>query len=134
MLQQDKPEDFVIASGVQHSVRQFIQWSASELGIELEFKGRGLDEKGYVAGLRGAKAPALRVGDCIVQVDPRYFRPAEVSTLLGDPTKAHQKLGWMPEVTAQQMCAEMVAADYEEARRISALKLSGFNVTMAQER
>lgn len=134
MLQQDKPEDFVIASGLQHSVRQFIQWSASELGIELEFKGLGLDEKGYVAGLKGAKAPALRVGDCIVQVDPRYFRPAEVSTLLGDPTKAHQKLGWTPEVTAQQMCAEMVATDYEEARRISALKLSGFNVTMAQER
>ncbi|MEN9727817.1 MAG: GDP-mannose 4,6-dehydratase [Pseudomonadota bacterium] len=134
MLQQAAPEDYVIATGAQYSVREFVQWSARELGLELEFRGTGVEEKGYVTAITGTKAPALRVGDCIVQVDARYFRPAEVDTLLGNPAKAREKLGWVPEITAQQMCAEMVAADYEEARRLGTLKLSGFNVAMAQER
>lgn len=133
MLQQDQPEDFVIATGVQHSVRQFILWSAAELGIVLEFKGQGVDEVGIVAAVTGDKAPAVKVGDTVVRVDPRYFRPAEVETLLGDPSKAREKLGWVPEITVQEMCAEMVAHDLDEARRLRLLRNSGFNVAMARE-
>ena len=111
MLQQDQPEDFVIATGVQFSVRQFIQWSAQELGIEIEFKGSGENEEGIVAEISGDFAPGLKVGDVIVKVDSRYFRPAEVETLLGNPAKAKRVLGWEPSITVQEMCAEMVRED-----------------------
>lgn len=134
MLQQEQPEDFVIATGVQYSVRQFIQWSAAELGITLRFEGRGVDECAVVAAIVGDKAPALQVGDVIVRVDPRYFRPAEVETLLGDPAKAKQKLGWVPEITVQEMCAEMVAEDLKAAQRHALLKAHGHDVAVAQER
>jgi GDPmannose 4,6-dehydratase len=133
MLQQDKPEDFVIATGVQHSVRQFIQWSAEELGVTLRFEGTSVDEVGIVESVRGDNAPALKPGDVIVQVDPRYFRPAEVETLLGDPTKAREKLGWTPEITVQEMCAEMVAADLSEAKRSALLRGHGYDVHLSRE-
>ncbi|MQH84627.1 GDP-mannose 4,6-dehydratase, partial [Escherichia coli] len=92
MLQQEQPEDFVIATGVQHSVREFITMAANELGIKLRFEGTGVEEKGIIESIEGNKAPALKVGDVIVEVDPQYFRPAEVETLLGDPTNARVKL------------------------------------------
>lgn len=133
MLQQDNPEDFVIATGVQYSVRQFIEWSAAELGITLEFKGVGVDEKGIVKAIEGDKAPALKVGDVVVQVDPRYFRPAEVETLLGDPTKAKETLGWTPEITVQEMCTEMVAEDLKVAQRNVLLKQHGHDVPVSVE-
>lgn len=133
MLQQDQPEDFVIATGVQYSVREFILWSARELGIELEFQGSGLDEQGVVASVAGDKAPSVKVGDVLVRVDPRYFRPAEVETLLGDPTKAKEKLGWVPEITAQEMCREMVTEDLKTARRHALLKKHGLEVPVTLE-
>jgi GDPmannose 4,6-dehydratase len=133
MLQQDQPEDFVIATGKQYTVRQFVQWSAAELGIALRFDGTGVDEKAVVVSIEGDKAPALKVGDVVVSVDPRYFRPAEVETLLGDPTKAKTKLGWIPEITVQEMCAEMVAADLRDAQRHALLKAHGHDVAMARE-
>ena len=133
MLQQDQPEDFVIATGVQYSVRQFIQWSAEHLGVELAFEGKGVDEVAVVKAITGDKAPALKVGDVIVRVDPRYFRPAEVETLLGDPAKAKEKLGWVPEITVQQMCEEMVAADLEVAQRHALLNKHGYSVAIALE-
>ena len=117
MLQQDVPEDFVIATGLQYSVREFIQWSARELGLTIEFSGSDVEEIGTVAAIEGDLAPALSVGDVILRIDPRYFRPAEVETLLGDPAKAKEKLGWVPEITAQEMCAEMVREDLKTARR-----------------
>jgi GDPmannose 4,6-dehydratase len=133
MLQQDQAEDFVIASGVQHTVRQFIEWSAAELGIELRFEGRGVDEVAIVASITGDKATLLKPGQVVVRIDPRYFRPTEVETLLGDPTKAKEKLGWVPEITAQEMCAEMVTHDYEEAKRHSLLKSHGYSVNFGTE-
>jgi len=133
MLQQEKPEDFVIATGVQYSVRQFIEWSAKELGITLRFEGRGVDETAVVQSIEGDKAPALNVGDVVVRVDPRYFRPAEVETLLGDPTKAKEKLGWVPEITVQEMCAEMVREDLTAARRHALLKQHGHDVPVSME-
>ncbi|KQC99346.1 GDP-mannose 4,6-dehydratase [Acinetobacter soli] len=133
MLQQDQPEDFVIATGVQYSVRQFIEWSAQELGVTLEFTGTGVEEKGIVVKIEGDKAPALNVGDVVVAVDPRYFRPAEVDTLLGDPTKAKEVLGWVPEITVQEMCAEMVAEDLREAQRFALLKAHGHDVSVSLE-
>ena len=133
MLQQDVPEDFVIATGVQYSVRQFIQWSAEELGISLRFEGEGLDERAIVEAIEGDKAPALKPGDVVVRIDPRYFRPAEVETLLGDPSNAKAKLGWEPEITVQEMCAEMVAADLEAARQTAALRQMGHKVAHARE-
>ena len=122
MLQQDVPEDFVIATGVQYSVREFIQWSACELGLTIEFSGSDVEEIGTVTAIEGNLAPALSVGDVVIRIDPRYFRPAEVETLLGDPTKAKEKLGWMPEITAQEMCAEMVREDLKAARRQALLR------------
>ncbi len=101
MLQQDHPEDFVIATGVQYTVRQFITWSAAELGITLKFEGHGVDETATVVSVEGSKAPTVKTGDVIVRIDPRYFRPSEVETLLGDPTKAKEKLGWVPEITTE---------------------------------
>jgi len=133
MLQQDKPEDFVIATGVQYSVRQFIEWSAAELGITVRFEGEGLEEKGIIASIDGNKAPALNIGDVIVQIDPRYFRPAEVETLLGDPSKAKEKLGWVPEITVQEMCAEMVSEDLKVSQRHALLKEHGHAISVAIE-
>jgi GDPmannose 4,6-dehydratase len=133
MLQQDAPEDFVIATGVQYSVRTFITWAARELGLELAFSGSGLDEIATVVAISGDKAPALSVGDVVMRIDPRYFRPAEVETLLGDPSKAKQKLGWTPEITAQQMCAEMVAEDLKSARRVALLKAHGLELPVSLE-
>ncbi len=133
MLQQDHPEDFVIATGVQYTVRQFITWAAAELGITLQFKGEGVDEIATVLAIEGNKAPAVKAGDVIVRIDPRYFRPSEVETLLGDPNKAKEKLGWVPEITVQEMCAEMVASDLEEARRHALLKSHGFSVAVSTE-
>lgn len=133
MLQTDHPEDFVIASGVQYSVRQFIIWSAAELGLELEFRGRGVDEIAVVASVTGDKAPALRAGDVVMRIDPRYFRPAEVQSLLGDASKAREKLGWRPQITAQQMCAEMVASDLAIARRHALLEQHGLRQALAIE-
>ena len=117
MLQTEEPDDFVIATGRQYSVRQFIEWAAEELGIKLRFEGSGLDEVAVVESIAGLEAPALKVGDVICRVDPKYFRPAEVETLLGDPTKAKRVLGWSPTISARQMCAEMVAADLQSAKR-----------------
>lgn len=134
MLQQEQPDDFVIATGVQYSVRQFIEWSALELGITFRFEGKGVDEVGIVAEIEGDQAPALQVGDIILRVDPRYFRPAEVETLLGDPTKAKEKLSWTPEITVQEMCAEMVAEDLKAAKRHALLKKHGHDVPMTMER
>ena len=108
MLQQENPEDFVIATGKQISVREFVTLSAKELGMTLRFEGEGVDEKGYVESITGDLCPGVKKGDLIVQVDPKYFRPAEVETLLGDPSKAKEKLGWTPEITVEEMCAEMV--------------------------
>ena len=133
MLQQEQPEDFVIATGLQYSVRQFIKWSAYELGIELKFVGQGIDEKAVITRIKGENAPALNVGDVIVRVDPRYFRPAEVETLLGDPSKAKAKLGWAPEITAREMCAEMVAQDLKSAQRSAFLKANGHHVVLSIE-
>lgn len=133
MLQQQQAEDFVIATGVQYSVRQFIHWTAAELGITLRFEGQGVEERAVVEQIQGDKAPALKPGDIIVRVDPRYFRPAEVDTLLGDPAKAKAKLGWTPEITAQEMCAEMVAQDLHVAQRHALLKKHGYELPIAIE-
>ena len=133
MLQQDSAEDFVIATGQQYSVREFIRWSAEELGVTLEFAGTGTDEVAHVAAISGDRAPALKVGDTIVRIDPRYFRPAEVETLLGNPAKARDKLGWEPEITAREMCAEMVAADLKEAQRHAFMKANGFDLPVSVE-
>jgi GDPmannose 4,6-dehydratase len=133
MLQQSQAEDFVIATGVQYSVRQFIRWSAEELGVTLKFEGEGVNETAAVAAIAGDKAPGLKVGDVVVKIDPRYFRPTEVETLLGDPSKAKAKLGWTPEITVQQMCAEMVAADLGEAKKHALLKKHGYNLNVSVE-
>ena len=133
MLQQDTPEYYVIATGIQYSVRDFICMSAAELGLTLAFEGKGVEEKGIVASIHGDKAPALKVGDVVVQIDKRYFRPGEVETVLGDPTKAKTKLGWTPEITVQQMCAEMVAADLRDAQRHALLRQHGFQLPVSVE-
>jgi len=133
MLQEEVADDFVIATGVQYSVRQFIAWSAQELGVTIRFEGKGLEEKGIVESVVGDDAPGLKVGDVIVQIDPRYFRPAEVETLLGDPSKAKAKLGWVPEITVQEMCAEMVAEDLKVAKRHALLKEHGHDIPVSVE-
>jgi GDPmannose 4,6-dehydratase len=133
MLQQEHPEDFVIATGIQYTVREFIEWSAKELGFKLQFEGRGADEKAIVAEISGGNAPALKVGDVVIQIDCRYFRPTEVETLLGDSSKAKKMLGWVPEITAQEIYQEMVAFDLSEAKRISLLKAHGFFVGISEE-
>lgn len=133
MLQQDEPDDFVIASGTQHSVRQFIEWSAAELGLTIQFEGEGVDEYATVTAVRGDDAPAVSIGDVIVRVDPRYFRPTEVDTLLGDPTKARERLGWAPKTSARDTCREMVQADLEIAKRSALLERHGFHVPTPQE-
>ncbi|MDB4593899.1 GDP-mannose 4,6-dehydratase [Paracoccaceae bacterium] len=128
MLQQDKPEDYVIATGKQHSVREFIRWTAEELGLSLEFSGQGVDEIATVTAIEGDKAPAVKVGDVVIRIDPRYFRPAEVETLLGDPSKAKHRLGWEPQITVREMCAEMVREDLKTARRNAILKAHEFDL------
>ena len=127
MLQQDEPEDFVIATGVQYSVRQFVEFAARELGITLQFSGAGEQEIATVTKVEGARA-RCKPGDVIVRVDPRYYRPTEVETLLGDPGKAKAKLGWTPKITLPELVREMVEADYEAARRDSIVRLAGFPV------
>ena len=133
MLQQDQPDDFVIATGKQISVREFVRLSARELGLELDFQGVGIDEIAMVSSIAGDLAPALSVGDVVIRIDPRYFRPAEVETLLGDPTKAKELLGWVPEITVEKMCAEMVAHDLDQAQQKALLRSHGYNVPLAQE-
>ena len=134
MLQQEQPEDFVIATGVQHSVREFILLAARELGLSMRFQGDGIDEVGVVTAIADPNmAPALKVGDTVVRVDPRYLRPAEVRTLLGDPAKAKAKLGWSPEITLEQMVQEMVQNDLQQARRRSLLKRHGYEQAVEVE-
>ena len=133
MLQQDIAEDFVIATGKQISVRQFVRMSAKEAGIEVKFEGSELEEVAIVTAVDSAKAPSVNVGDVIVRVDPKYFRPAEVETLLGDPTKAKEKLGWVPEITVEEMCAEMVENDLKNAKQHALLKAHGYDVNMGKE-
>jgi GDPmannose 4,6-dehydratase len=133
MLQLDQPNDFVIATGTQISVRDFVIIAASELGIALEFKGQGVDEVATVASIIGDAAPAVSVGDVILKVDPSYFRPAEVQTLLGDPSKAERELGWKSEISVQEMCAEMVANDLSDARKNALLKNHGYDISVSEE-
>ena len=133
MLQQETPEDYVIATGVQFSVREFITWAASDLGITLEFTGTGVEEIATVTAVEGNLAPMVKTGDVLMRIDPRYFRPAEVETLLGDPSKAKQKLGWVPEITAREMCREMVEADHKAARRHALLKSHGLELPVSVE-
>ncbi|ACB34614.1 GDP-mannose 4,6-dehydratase [Leptothrix cholodnii SP-6] len=125
MLQQSQAEDFVIATGVQYSVRQFVEKAAAELGITIAFEGKGENEYGYVASVTGKQA-TCKVGDVVVKVDPRYYRPTEVETLLGDPTKAKVKLGWTPRTTFDELVKEMIEADYTSARKDSLVKMAGF--------
>ena len=142
MLQQTEAEDFVIATGKQYSVRQFIEWTAAELGMQLRWEGEGIHEKGF--WLNPPAVLPRPLGDCrgegiplgarpIVSIDPRYFRPTEVETLLGDPSKAKQKLGWVPEITAQEMCTEMVAHDLAQAKQHALLKANGYQVNVSVE-
>ncbi|POG24548.1 GDP-mannose 4,6-dehydratase [Aeromonas bestiarum] len=133
MLQQQKAEDFVIATGKQISVREFVRMSALEVGIELTFSGEGVDEIATVNAILGDNSPGVKVGDVIVKVDERYFRPAEVETLLGDPTKAKVNLGWEPEITVEDMCAEMVSSDLNKAKQHALLKKHGFDVSLSVE-
>jgi GDPmannose 4,6-dehydratase len=133
MLQQEKPEDYVIATGRQISVREFITLSANELGIVLRFEGNGVDEIAVVESIQSDKTPAMKIGDVVVRVDPKYFRPAEVDTLLGNPTKAKEKLGWIPEITVEQMCAEMIAEDLKIAKKHALLKSHGHDVRISVE-
>jgi GDPmannose 4,6-dehydratase len=129
MLQQQQAEDFVIATGTQHSVREFVQLSAAELGVTVAFEGDGEKEIGVVSAvgkIGGELRAKCKVGDVIVRVDPRYFRPTEVETLLGDPTKAKEKLGWVPTTTFAELVKEMVESDYTSAKRDSMVKLAGF--------
>ncbi|MDT8853506.1 GDP-mannose 4,6-dehydratase [Paracoccaceae bacterium Fryx2] len=133
MLQQEEADDFVIATGVQYSVREFITWTAAELGITLRFEGEGVAETATVEKVSGNLAPLVREGQVVMRIDPRYFRPAEVETLLGNPAKAKAKLGWTPEITAQEMCAEMVASDLQIARRHALLKAHGLEMPVSLE-
>jgi GDPmannose 4,6-dehydratase len=142
MLQQTEAEDFVIATGKQYSVRQFIEWTAAELGMQLRWEGEGIHEKAFwlnppavlTLPLGEGRGEGIPLGARpIVSIDPRYFRPTEVETLLGDPTKAKQKLGWVPEITAQEMCKEMVAHDLAQAKQHALLKANGYSVNVSVE-
>lgn len=133
MLQQDVADDFVIATGKQISVREFVRMSAKEAGIDIEFSGEGVNEIATVIQADSEKAPGVTVGDVIVRVNPKFYRPAEVETLLGDPTKAKEKLGWVPEITVEAMCAEMVQADISKAKQHVLLKEHGFDVSLSLE-
>ena len=133
MLQQEAPDDFVVATGLQFSVRQFILWCAEELGITLTFAGKGVSETATVTAIHGDKATGVKVGDIVLRIDPRYYRPTEVESLLGDATKAKLKLGWKPEITVRQMCAEMVSADLAESRKFALLRINGFHAGISNE-
>ena len=133
MLQQETPDDFVIATGVQYTVREFINKTVAQLGIEITWQGEGVDEFANVSAISGNKAPGLKVGDVIVKIDPRYFRPAEVETLLGDPTNAKEKLGWVPQITLDEMITEMVAYDLDKAQQHALLKSKGYTVSVGRE-
>jgi GDPmannose 4,6-dehydratase len=133
MLQQEQAEDFVIATGIQYSVREFISKCAIQLGVTLEFEGQGVDERAIVVSVTGNKSPAIKAGDVIVKVDPHYFRPTEVETLLGDPTKARKKLRWIPDITLDQMIVEMVANDLDRAQQHALLSKHGFSVAVGKE-
>jgi GDPmannose 4,6-dehydratase len=133
MLQQEKAEDFVIATGRQYSVRHFVEVAARELGIELDWHGSGEDERGVVASVSGDKAPAVEAGQTIVAVDPQYFRPTEVETLLGDPTRARERLGWEPQTSFESMVQEMVKCDLDTARRHKLLRSHGYDVAIHME-
>ena len=133
MLQQDVPEDFVVATGLQYSVREFVCWTAEELGFFIEFKGKGTEEVGIISSIKNNNCTSLSVGDVVIRIDKRYFRPTEVETLLGDPTKAKEKLGWEPEITAKEMCVEMVASDLLEARKHALILANGFDVNVSIE-
>ena len=126
MLQQDEPKDYVIASGKQYTVREFVEWSARELDIEISFEGNGVDEVGIVSNVNGISSEYLSKGDVICKVDKKYFRPAEVETLLGDPSLAKKELGWEPKISAQELCKEMIARDLEDANKKLLLKKNGF--------
>ncbi len=134
MLQQDSPKDYVIATGQQHSVREFVQWGAAAMGLTLRFEGVGVDEVGRVASISTDCDTELQPGDVIVRVDPRYFRPAEVETLLGDPSLAEAELGWAPRIGVRDLVAEMVEVDLAEARRLAFLKRNGFAISSSVER
>lgn len=134
MLQQHKPEDFVIATGVQYSVRHFVEIAARELGIEIEWQGKGIDEKGIIASIVGDKVTGAAVGQVVVAVDPKYYRPTEVETLLGDPTNARLKLGWTPRTSFEAMVQEMMEHDLNEARRQALLKSHGYAFSISLER
>ena len=125
MLQQEQPDDFVIATGVQYSVRQFVEFACKELGIEVRWEGEGVDEKGIVTAVNNEDVK-VKVGDTLFKVDPRYFRPTEVETLLGDPSKAKEKLGWTPKTSLPELVKEMVQSDYAAAKRDALVKLAGF--------
>ncbi|MDB4200948.1 GDP-mannose 4,6-dehydratase [Planktomarina temperata] len=133
MLQQDAPRDYVIATGKQYSVREFLIWTANALGIEIEFQGAGINEIGVVKAVDGDLAPKIAVGQVIMRIDPRYFRPAEVDTLLGDPSKAKAELGWEPQISAQDMCKEMVEEDHRAARRQALLKAHDLELPISIE-
>ena len=133
MLQTDVPDDFVIATGIQYSVRQFIEWAAEDLGIKIRFDGAGIDEIAIVESIVGDDAPSLKVGDVVCRIDSKYYRPAEVETLLGDPSKAKSVLGWEPLITPREMCAEMVASDLLAAKRDVLLKKHGHDVSVSVE-
>jgi GDPmannose 4,6-dehydratase len=134
MLQQEKPDDFVISTGRQHSVREFLCWAAEDLGFCLRFEGAGVSEQGYVESIHSDVCSSLNVGDRVVAVDENYYRPTEVDTLLGDSSKAREKLGWTPKVSARELCREMVAYDLEAARRAALLRSHGHDVTMPRDR
>nr|WP_198438534.1 GDP-mannose 4,6-dehydratase [Moritella sp. F3] len=133
MLQQGVADDFVIATGKQISVREFVRISAQNVGIELEFTGEGVDEIATVVSITGDNAKGVSVGDVIVKVDTRYFRPAEVETLLGDPSKAKEILGWEPQITVEEMCAEMVENDLAKAKQHALLKAHGYSISVTKE-
>lgn len=135
MLQQEFPCDYVIATGEQYSVRQFVEWSAEELGIQLRFEGSGIDEVGIIESMNKPEAfPALNVGQIIVRVDSRYFRPAEVETLLGDASKAELELGWKAKISVKELCAEMVQFDLKIAQKNALLKQHGYTVDVPLEK
>lgn len=133
MLQQDQPEDYVIATGRQYSVRQFVLWAAEELGITLQFKGQGVNEHAVVVAITGDHSLALQPGQTIIRVDPKYFRPTEVETLLGDYSKAREQLGWSPKINTRDMCREMVAHDLQQAQRQALLLRHGYHTNLGME-
>ena len=133
MLQQDEPRDFVIATGKQISVREFVRIGCAEIGIEIEFFGEGLDEVGRVVKVDSDISPEIELGQEIVKVDPRYFRPTEVESLLGDTSLAKSELGWEPEISVEELCAEMIAEDLDQAKRDALLKRHGYEVPVTKE-